>query len=643
MDDAPTGGFREQPVWLVAAAVVVVAQAGLALGLFGTGRQWAAVTDDRPIVSGRHPLHLYHGTLGAAAFRDHRNATCYDPAFQAGYPKTPVFDGGSRPAELFALAGGPGYRPAAYKTGVLVFLMLIPGAFIAAARGAGLPAGPAVLTGCFGVLLAWCPAVRAMLEDGQLDLLGAGLAAAVFVPWLGRYARYPGPEPCLVLAGLALAGWYAHPLVWVGLLPVMLVFYLVFAPHHGPGWHLGLAGVVSFGVVPNAWWLIDWKNYWWLQQPSSSDHIPLPPWEAVLGAPADYAALCAGLPGGAVVPLVALGGLVLLWAGGHRAAAWLSLLTAVLAVCAARLAATWPRVPPEVPTRVAPFALALLTPAAAFGVWEVMRRARAGGAGVALCAAALFLVGWADGPGAPLANLAGVRTQPFLLGLTPEQQRLVDALREHTTPAARILWEEAGERSGGNWSVLLPLYTGRAFLGGLDTDSEIDHGYCGLRNQCLSGRPLAEWTDKELSEFCRWYNVGWVVCRTPGTAERWARCAEVNERGEKRPLARAVARFTENGQPVVLLALDRPLTFVLDGRAVLESADAKRIVLTNVEPNALGYVDLSFHHFEGLHPHPSYLPPLLKCSNPVTRDPVDHIRIWMPGPVPRIVLVWEHP
>lgn len=638
MTDSPTGGFRERPAWLVAAVAVVFAQAGLALALFGPARQWSAVTDDRPVLSGRHPLHLYHGALGAAAFRDHRTSTCYDPAFQAGYPKTPVFDGGSRPAELFALAGGRGYRPAAYKLGVFAFLLLIPVGFIAAARGAGLPAGPAVLTGCFGVLLGWCPAVRLMLEDGQLDLLGAGLAAAVFVPWLGRYAKYPGPESCLVLAGLALAGWYAHPLVWVGLLPVIFAFYLVFAPQHGPGWHLGLAGVASFGIVPNAWWLLDWAKYWWLRQPSAADHIPLPEWAAVLGGPADYATLCAGLPGGPVVPLVALGGLVLLWAGGHRAAAWLAFLTAALAVGAARLAAAWPRVPPDVPARVAPFVLALLTPAAAFGVWEVMRRSRVANVGAGLCAAALVLVGWADGPGAPLGHALGVHTQPFVLGFSPDQKRLIDALREHTAPSARILWDDVEERPGGNWSALLPVYTERAYLGGLDTDSEIEHGYCALRDHNLNGQPLSEWKDEELVAYCNWYNVGWVVCRSDQTAERWGACT--SGKGEK--LAQPVARLTEGGRPVVLYKINRPHSFVLDGRAVWESADAKRVVLTDVHPNAYGEVHLSLHAFEGLRVYPSYVT-IAPLPDRTGRDPVHHIRLRTPGPVPRITLVWEHP
>ena len=117
----PNAGFRDRPVWLIGVAALVFAQAGLALALFGPERHWDAVTDDRPILSGRHPLHLYHGTLGAGAFCA-RGVDCYDPQFQAGYPKTPVFDGGSARRRLFLFLGGGDYRPAAYKLGLFAFL-----------------------------------------------------------------------------------------------------------------------------------------------------------------------------------------------------------------------------------------------------------------------------------------------------------------------------------------------------------------------------------------------------------------------------------------------------------------------------------------------------------------------------------------
>ncbi len=632
MDQTPGVGFRHSPAWLIAAALVVIAQAGLALALFGSSRAWTAVTDDRPILSGRHPLHLYHGTLGSSAFRDRRTSTCYDPAFQAGYPKTPVFDGGSRPAELFAFAGGRNYRPSAYKFGVFVFLLLVPVGFIAAARGAGLPAGAAVLAGCCGVVLGWSPAVRHMIEEGQLDFLGAGLAAAVFVPWLGRYAKTPGVEAWMVLAGLAVIGWYAHPLVWLGLLPVVFVFYLVFAPRHGPGWHLGLAGITMAGIAPNAWWLIDWGKYWWLRQPTALDHIPLPEWQSVLGGPGDYASLCTGFPGGPLIPLAAIAGLVFLWLTHHRGAASLAVVAAALTVGAARLAATWPCVPADVPGRVVPLALAFLMPAAAFAGWEMLRRFRMASAGAILAACGLVIVAWADGPDDSLARATGLHAEPLVIGFTPEQKQLMSAIGEHTTPEARILWDDANPKLGWNWPALLPIYTNRAYLGGLDPASEIDHGHCALCDARLNGRPLAEWTDAELTEFCRWYNVGWVVCRGNHTTDRWSRY----------PAARVVARLTEAGQPVVLFAIDRPRSFILSGSAVWESANAKRIVLTDVKPNADGEVHLSLHAFEGLRVYPSYVK-VEKLHDPTGRDPIQHIRLRTPGPVPRVTLVWEHP
>jgi hypothetical protein len=624
--DAPGDGFRARPAWLLAAVAVVVAQAGLALALFGS---WAAVTDDRPVLSGRHPLHLYHGTLGASAFRTFRTATCYDPAFQAGYPKTPVFDGGSRPAELFALFGGRGYNPAAYKLGVFAFLLAIPLAFVAAARGAGLPPGAAVFAGVCGVILGWSPAVRHMLAAGDLDFLGAGLAAAVFVPWLGRYARYPCTQSWLVLAGLAALGWYAHPLIWIALGPIVFAMYLVYAPRHGPGWHLGLAGVLCAGVVPNLWWLFDWGKYWWLRQPSARDHIPLPEWEAVLGAPADYAALCTGLPGGPLIPLAAVAGLVFLWVKHHRGAAGLAVVAFVLTLAAARLAAAWPRVPADVPARVAPLAVAFLVPAAAFGAWELLGRVRLAGVGSVLAAGALFVAGWADGPGEPLSRALGVRPDPLVIGFTPEQKHLLAAIEKHTTTEARILWDDTEARPVGNWAALLPLYTNRAYLGGLDVDAEIEHGYCALCNQNLNGRPLADWTDAELTAYCRWYNVGWVVCRGR-TAARWARY----------PAAKAVANVTEGGEPVALFAIDRPRSFVLSGTATWAAADARRVVLTDVVPDAEGNIDLSLHAFEGLRVYPSYVR-LETIKDPA--DPIGHIRLKTPGPVPRVTLVWEHP
>jgi hypothetical protein len=614
-------------------AALVIAQIGLGLALFSADRSWAAVLDDRPILSGRHPLHLYHGTLGAVSFRDRGVTTCYDPQFQAGYPKTPVFDGGSRPAELFLFLGGGTYRPAAYKLGLFAFILLIPVAFVSAARGCGLPTSAAILSGVIGIILGWSATVRQMIVEGQLDLLGAGLAGVVFVPWLARYAQTLGVDAWLVLAGTATIGWYFQPLIWVGLAPVILAHYLVFAPRLGPAWHLGLAGVTFVGVAPNAWWLSDWAKYWWLRQPFPGDHVPLPNWRAVLGEPGDYPPLFEHLPGGRVLVLGGLIGLVLLCRTGHKTAAWLLLMSALFAVMMARVAGAWSAVPRAVPDRVMVLAAGFMVPPAVYAVWVLLRAIRSELIVTFVALLGLMIVGWVDGTGQPLARSVGVATDPLQIGFTSEQQQLIALLNERTTPEARVLWDETfNNRPYWNWSALLPLYTKCEFLGGLDPESGVEHSYCAMCSRQLTGRALSEWSDAELLAFCQSYNVGWVMARSPAAIERWGKLTK----------AKPIARLTEDAQPVVFYELDRPRSYILSGTATWESANTRRVILTNVTPNAKGEVELSLHMLEGLRVSPSYIK-VEKNEVPTARDPVYLVKLKIPYFVPCVTLTWENP
>ena len=195
------------------------------------------------------------------------------------------------------------------------------------------------------------------------------------------------------------------------------------------------------------------------------------------------------------------------------------------------------------------------------------------------------------------------------------------------------MWDETtGDRGGWNWSALLPLLTDRAFLGGLDPESGVEHSYCAMCSRQLTGRMLNDWSDADLEAFCRWYNVGWVVARSPAAVERWGKCA----------MARQIARLSEGGFPVVVYSLDRPRSFVLGGTATWESADAHRVTLSHVSPNADGEVQLSLHMLEGLRVFPSYVR-VEPMPDPTGRDPVHHVRLRLPGPVPLVTLVWENP
>ncbi len=632
MDEMPTDGFRHRPRWLLAVVGLVIAQAGLALAAFSPEGTFAAVLDDRPILSGRHPLHLYHGTLGAENFHLTGSTTCYDPNFQAGYPKTPVFDGGCRPAELFLTLGGGEYRPGAYKLGHFGCLLLIPLAFVIAGRGVGLPAGASVLGGAFGTLIGWSGPVRRLIEEGEFDFLMGGLSVIVFASWLVRYARWFGVDSWIVLAGVSIAGWYAHPVLWISLAPIAIGYYLVLAPRRELAWHLGLLGIAAAGVAPNLWWLTDWGRYWWLRQPSASDHIPLPEWQAVLGGPGDYFALAGSLPLGGVLAVAGAIGIVGMWRSGCRCGAGLMLVTSATAVAVARLLAAWPRVPVDVPERLAPLAAGFLALPAAFGIWKVLERGRCASGSAILAVATLALIAWCDGPDRPIARAASLRTEPLDIGFTSEQLALITALKEQTTPEARILWDETTDHHPGwNWTALLPMLTDRAYLGGLDHDAGMEYSFCEMRNGRLNGRSLGDCSDAELAKYSWWYNVGWVVCRSPAAIDRWS----------KLPMAKPIARLKEGGQPVVIFALDRPRSFVLKGSAKWESTASNRITLTDVVPDANGEVYLSLHHpVTGLRVYPSYI--VIEPAKD-TSDPMSHVCLRPHGPVSRVTIVWENP
>src|SRR5262249_24591144 len=197
-------------------------QGWMTLGLFGPAAPWGFLLDDRPVVSGRHPLHLYHGALGAQSLVRRGSLSCYDPAFQAGYPKTPVFDGGSRPAELFLLLAGGQLRPAAYKVGLAVCCLLAPLALAVAARGAGLSRRGVFLAALLGFLLWWGRPCQRLLHKGDLDLLLAALAAAAQAGLLIRLHRRPSAAAWLGLVLAGFLGWLAHPLLCCLLVPLFL-------------------------------------------------------------------------------------------------------------------------------------------------------------------------------------------------------------------------------------------------------------------------------------------------------------------------------------------------------------------------------------------------------------------------------------
>ena len=152
------------------------------------------------------------------------------PCFCAGYPKTPVYDSGSRPAELvLALAGGQ-YRPGVYKIALALFCLSIPVLLWFSARSLRLRRLGALLAALFGVLLWWSPPFRQSLEAGEVDRLLGGVMLLLQAALLIRYHQRPDLASIFGLLLANFLGWLASPLFQLLLLPLFLGYYVRVGP-----------------------------------------------------------------------------------------------------------------------------------------------------------------------------------------------------------------------------------------------------------------------------------------------------------------------------------------------------------------------------------------------------------------------------
>jgi hypothetical protein len=624
----------------------------MTLTLFGPDHPWTRLRDNQPIISGRHSLHLYHGILGSESLRERGRLSCYDPAFQAGYPKTPIFDAGSRPAELFLTAGHaftprrsaeeePEEKrentrlvgPAAYKMGLAICCCLAPVFLMLASRGFGLSRGLSCAATVLGQMVWWSTPGRALLEAGDLHLLIGALLGLVNIAWLVRFDRAPDLRTWLVLLFAGCLGWFADPVFFVLLLPLALIYYLSVGARHGLGWHVALVATLLGALASNGFWLVDWASYWWIRlpmHPLEFDGFPQQLWQklwsaGIWGERPDRTLAIALIAAGAI-------GVWLLNESKQRAAARLVGLGASGCLALVIGGFLWQPLSRFGTERLLVPALWFAALPAVYAAGMIIRYAErlagnpARGAVVGCWLVVVLMVGVRNYL-SPLAPRC-LRSSPLIIGLSPEQQTVVETLRTRTNPSARILWEDRQEPSDGSgWTALLPLLTGRFLIGGLDPDCCIEHSFAALDGPTLATRPIREWTNFELDEFCRKYSVAWVVCRSPAVLERF----------RKWDAATDVAPLADEKEGWLITL--KPRSFVLKGQGRVIAADSKRITLADLVPED-GKVLLSLHYQAGIQASPSRVQVEREID---AYDPIPFIRLRLPGPVARVTLTWEDP
>ncbi len=635
----------------------------------GGWHAWNDSESSLPMLQGRHPLHLYHSILGARGLVTRGNSTCIDPHFHAGYPKTPVFDSGSRFSErmqaiLMLLKPskcwvgcmdspaadiesddpfGPWQKSARTYLRVWFLALLSVPAILFGIVWALRRDLPLAVTFVFlGLLVWWSPASQEALANGNADWLFGGLLLALCHAFFVRYHQGPSLLAWLFLTAAGLLAILVQPVFMILGAPFFLGYYMRVGPRHEWIWHAGLwtASIIPFLVHCD--WLTDWVGYWWIRQPASLELVRpgedwLKPWKELvrIGDPASGPLfLLVGVLfllgwgvlhflgsralGRAFAFVVAsflgLAGLGFLWEPARRlevealffTAVWFSLFPAAFGLCKGC----------ELPYLL-------------YRYWSGQPLTFGPKGKVGTLSKALGFMGiiaaiaWAVHAGPRLVSLGRdyLDPDPLKRHLNPLQTQIIELLRTKTTSTARILWEDGPQKEEQDrWTALLPLWTNRTFMGGLDAWAGIEHLGSGLVDGNLVGTPMGDLENRDLANYFETFNIGWVVCRSSAAKTRLDAYPEAT-------LAAEVGYLS-------FYVLNRPHSFVLRGQAEWLEQSSDGIVLANLQP-VDGQVVLSLHY----HSHWEAIPSRITIERELDpRDPIPLVRLKLDGPVSRLVL-----
>jgi len=187
-----------------------------------------------------------------------------------------------------------------------------------------------------------------------------------------------------------------------------------------------------------------------------------------------------------------------------------------------------------------------------------------------------------------------VGTPPTKLTTTEEKGgflAFVDWLNEHTTPEARILVESSHNSDaqvlGFDFVGLLPTFVpNREFIALPTVESPGALYSTYLMEGILSWLPIETYSDEELAEYMRIYNIGWVVASHPKTIERLDGSPGLFEQ---------IARLG----PIRVYAAKRAHSFFLKGSGRVR-ADLNRIELADLAPDENGDVVIAYRYFGSL-------------------------------------------
>jgi MFS family permease len=592
---------------------------------------WSTILSDEPIVQVDHALHLYHGWLGARFLRDYGYSWGYDPFFMAGYPKTPFHDPSSGLAELSLWLAGSSYSPAAYKLGLLLTMLTTPVLVAGGAWLLGCDRNAVALTVLVQSWYYWTGYSRVLLDSGLYGFLWGSAWTVVVLGLLSRWFARPTVGNWIGLAGATTISIFVHPTVAIMLLGPVTALYLGVGRFRGIRWHLATWLAAILAGLANGFWLVPMYRLWPLRQVQ---------YVFMLDPPSFVFDYFVGDRFAQLLLLLAVVGLFVWHRSGRRSAMFAVSVMVLILFGLTFFGGLWKATQGLEPRRFLVPLSFWLAVAAGPAMGAIANRLTIGTArqvvrAAILAVAAGVVVLWlAQGRVFTIGYQMIAHRRPFSVGLKPPMLELVEWIRTHTNNSARILFEdqlrllENTEPESVHWSCLLPILTGREFIGGQYQVTPLVHHVASFGDFHLAGRPVDTILPLDLAEILDRYNVGWIICWSPRAKLAFDAFTQARYLGS---LPRYSTRPAEN--QYFLYRVDRRPSYFAQGTGRVVAVDLNRIELSDLVPDADTIV-LRYHWLAGLQTTPVVrLEKVLVGNDPVgfigirTDDPVSHLVI----------------
>lgn len=592
-----------------------------------------ALTDHRPVIQVDHALHLYHGSIGSQFLREHGANWGYDPFFMAGYPKTPYHDPSAGLSDLSQFLAGGGYHPAAYKIGLLVTVIAFPLALLLACGLLRTGLAAANLTLALAIWYYWTSFAKTMLDTGLYSFLFSSVWLGAVCGCVCAWHRRPAWTTWLLLVSVTTFAVFMHPTVSLLLAGPMGLFYLVCCRGHGWKWHLAVWLAAGLVVASNAFWLVPFWKLWPLRRQG---------YVFMATAPDDWGYVF-DFYYNSPLPALLMAAAVCGVAGWGKARQWdmLASLGSLLALlfgltffgsCWSATRGLEPlrfQVPLHVLAAIpAGQTLAFLLRQLRTGTWKART-------GVVVCL--LFTTFWMWSQHQFLRTVQSFRyLRKLEIGLHPSMVQLCKWIRENTNPGHRILLEdqlrllEATVAESLHWTCLLPIYTDqRQYIGGQYQQVPLHHHVASMGDFHLAERPIESFSDEQIAEYLRRYNIGTILCWSERTRRVFDRLGFLKKVAA---LPRYTIRPDENAYHAYQVL--QPSSFFQQGTGTIASVGLNRLVLENVQPED-GLVIVRYHWLETF----ATVPPLPLERIAVPDDPIGFIGIRVDRPLQRLEIV----